>query len=379
MGDVGDQLRFHPLALHLFLHGVLNALADVVQGLAVGAEGAVELFQRELVVQVPLGQLLAARLQVDQLQHQADEKDQLHDLQQKPKQCHPSPTVPNAQQTQQLQKAEAHKQQARLPEEGQLLHGLPNAPAHPAEEPAEGVENAAEEQVFTQRPLPPPANQGAEGGDKDEAADQGRRNGAARQKLIVHIVRERRRTAQQDDPGHDHQQVRGHSPVQPGATAAKTGQIARFVRLLLHARPNGVRPEQEEQAQEREHTAEDGPGDQGAAVGQQSGEIVQRFIGITLFHHVGAQRADDLYIALVAVGDAIGNQAVVGAGGRSRRSVCTVLCCGSHSIIRRILLSDLDIVIGLVEFIDILLHLPLGVKGLADNLSSFSIVEPDLF
>ena len=326
-----------------------------------------------------MGQLLAARLQVDQLQHQADEEDQLHDLQQKPQQCHPSPTVPNAQQTQQLQKAEAHKQQTRLPEEGQLLHGLPNAPAHPAEEPAEGVENAAEEQVFTQRPLPPPADQGAEGGKEDETAHQRRRDRIARHELVIQIVGERRRTAQQDDPGHDHQQVRGHSPVQPGATAAEAGQIARFVRLLLHARPNWVRPEQEEQAQQSQHTTKDRPGDQGAAVGQQSGEIVQRFIGVTLFHHVGAQRTDNLYIALVAVGDALGNQAVIGAGGRGRRPVCTVLRCSSHFIIRRILLSDLDIVIGLVEFIDILLHLPLGVKGLADTLSSFSIVEPHLF
>ena len=379
MGDVGDQLRFHPLALHLFLHGVLNALADVVQGFAVGAEGAVELFQRELVVQVPLGQLLAARLQVDQLQHQADEEDQLHDLQQKPQQCHPSPTVPNAQQTQQLQKAEAHKQQARLPEEGQLLHGLPNAPAHPAEEPAEGVENAAEEQVFTQRPLPPPADQGAEGGKEDKAAHQCRRDRIARHELVIQIVGECRRTAQQDDPGHDHQQVRGHSPVQPGATAAKTGQIARFVRLLLHARPNGVRPEQEEQAQQSQHTTKDRPGDQGAAVGQHGIEVGQRLIGVALIYHVREQGAGHFYKALVTVGDAVSNEAIVGAGSRSRRPVCTPLRCDSTFIIPRVLLSNLDIIVSLIELVDKLLHLPLGVKGLTDDLAPLAVVQEARF
>ena len=122
---------------------------------------------------------------MDQLQHQTDKEDQLHDLQQKPQQCHPSPTVPNAQQTQQLQKAEAHKQQARLPEEGQLLHGLPNAPAHPAEEAAKCMEQAAEEQVFTQRPLPPPADQGAEGGKENQTAHQRRRDRIARHELVI--------------------------------------------------------------------------------------------------------------------------------------------------------------------------------------------------
>ena len=86
MGDVGDELGLHPLGLHLLLHGVLDASAEVVEVFAVFPELAVEAVGGHLVVQVAGGQLVPAGPDLLHGQDDIDHQDALQDLEDAPNQ-----------------------------------------------------------------------------------------------------------------------------------------------------------------------------------------------------------------------------------------------------------------------------------------------------
>ena len=152
VGDVGDELGLHPLRLHLLLHRVLDALADVVQVFPVLPEGPPQVLCGHFVVQMAGGQLAAPRLEGPHGEDHEEHQSPLQHLQQQPEH-HPAAAVIAAHQAQALQEAQQEEAQTGGPEQGQLSQQLPRPPPQSLAPAADRPDQAGKNRFSF--PIPP--------------------------------------------------------------------------------------------------------------------------------------------------------------------------------------------------------------------------------
>ena len=249
MGDVGDELGLHPLRLHLLLHRVLDALADVVQVFPVLPEGPPQVLCGHFVVQMAGGQLAAPRLEGPHGEDHEEHQSPLQHLQQQPEH-HPAAAVIAAHQAQALQEAQQEEAQAGGPEQGQLSQQLPRPPPQSLAPTADRPDQAGEEQVLLPNSPSPPADQGEGHGQHNPHQRHGQHRGPEGHQggAPAAGAGHRQKPKQQNCRPRRDQQVRGDGPVHPAE--------GNLLRALL-AQPR--RPEQESQAEQAQHQPQDGP------------------------------------------------------------------------------------------------------------------------
>ena len=157
MGDIGDELRAEALRLDLLLHGYGDAVADMVQILAVAAVVAEQLAGVHAVLHIAVGQLLTGQLESFHVDRAADDRkaeEHIHRDQE-----HRVAVPIEGVQAQHLQPHKHRAQQQRFPHDGQMGQEIAQLSQRMVEQSADAVPRQIDKAVF------PPSRRLAPGGD----------------------------------------------------------------------------------------------------------------------------------------------------------------------------------------------------------------------